>query len=118
MALARIISALFRRSDDASFIADVLKEVHSPTGGSWLYGTYVPSLPAAYGLILDTHMGRSDPFWEEKKKRSHVVEVSVINKNDDKKVEIGKLCPTCLNYTLVNRNGCTECTHCGYTKCG
>ena len=119
MALARIISALFRRSDDASFIADVLKEVHSPTGGSWLYGTYVTSLPAAYGLILETHIGKSDPFWEDKKKRNHVaVEVSVINNSDDAKVEVGKLCPACLNYTLVSRNGCTECTQCGYTKCG
>lgn len=117
IALARIISALFRRTDDVSFIADVLKEVHSPTGGYWIYGNYVPSLPAAYGLVLDAHIGRSEPFWEDKKKEKESIKVEIITENNSN-TTVGKLCPSCLNYTLITRNGCSECTQCGYTKCG
>lgn len=104
MALARIISALMRRTDDVSYIADVLSEVHSPTGGSWIDGKYIPSLPAAYGAILKRHIEKKHDIFVNKEKKTVAVK--------------GKLCNHCGEYSLISQDGCNQCLNCGYSKCG
>ena len=59
MALTRMISAVFRRGGDVSFVADELKGVFDPQGGHWVAGRYVPSLLAAIGEVIETHMRRT-----------------------------------------------------------
>lgn len=59
VALTRMISAVFRRGGDVSFVADELKAVFDPQGGHWLGGRYVPSLLAAIGDVIETHMRRT-----------------------------------------------------------
>ena len=56
VALTRMISAVFRRGGDVSFVAQELKAVFDPQGGQWLEGRYVPSLLAAIGEVIETHM--------------------------------------------------------------
>src|SRR3546814_10863796 len=56
VALTRMISAVFRRGGDVSFVVDELKAVFDPRGGQWLKGKHVPSLLAAIGEVLETHM--------------------------------------------------------------
>ena len=58
VALTRMISAVFRRGGDVSFIAEELGAIFDPQGGRWLDGRYVPSLQAAIGSIIETHMRR------------------------------------------------------------
>ena len=60
VALTRMISAVFRRDGDLSFVAEELKAVFDPRGGQWMEGRYVPSLPAAIGGILEAHMRSID----------------------------------------------------------
>ena len=59
VALTRMISAVFRRGGDVSFVADELKGVFDPQGGHWVAGRYVPSLLAAIGEVIETHMRRT-----------------------------------------------------------
>ena len=59
VALTRMISAVFRRGGDVTFVADELKAVFDPQGGHWVSGRYVPSLLAAIGEVIETHMRRT-----------------------------------------------------------
>ena len=56
LALTRMISAVFRRGGDVSFVAEELKAVFDPRGGAWLGGRYVPSLLAAIGDVIQRHL--------------------------------------------------------------
>ena len=56
VALTRMISAVFRRGGDVSFVVEELKAVFDPRGGAWMDGRYVPSLLAAIGEVIERHM--------------------------------------------------------------
>ncbi|MCA0448982.1 MAG: adenosylcobalamin-dependent ribonucleoside-diphosphate reductase [Proteobacteria bacterium] len=56
VALTRMISAVFRRGGDVSFVVEELKAVFDPRGGQWMSGRYVPSLLAAIGEVIERHM--------------------------------------------------------------
>ncbi|MEQ1710223.1 MAG: adenosylcobalamin-dependent ribonucleoside-diphosphate reductase [Hyphomicrobium sp.] len=58
VALTRMISAVFRRGGDVTFVAEELKAVFDPQGGQWMGGRYVPSLLAAIGDVIEMHMTR------------------------------------------------------------
>ena len=54
-----MISAIFRRGGDVAFVVEELKAVFDPQGGQWMGGRYVPSLLAAIGEVIETHMIRT-----------------------------------------------------------
>src|SRR5215472_13842807 len=56
VALTRMISAVFRRGGDVSFVVEEMKAVFDPRGGAWMEGKYVPSLLAAIGDVIERHM--------------------------------------------------------------
>nr|MBP6771145.1 adenosylcobalamin-dependent ribonucleoside-diphosphate reductase [Reyranella sp.] len=56
VALTRMISAVFRRGGDVSFVVEELKAVFDPRGGQWMGGRYVPSLLAAIGGVIERHL--------------------------------------------------------------
>jgi ribonucleoside-diphosphate reductase alpha chain len=58
LALTRMISAVFRRDGDVTFVVEELKAVFDPQGGRWIAGRYVPSLLAAIGEVIETHLER------------------------------------------------------------
>ena len=114
MALSRVVSALLRRSDNSEFIASVLKEIHSVQGGSWINGVYVPSLPAAYGMILEAHINNKIPEFavKNKKKESKKKEVTKLLASSN------KVCPKCGSSDIVSNSGCFTCNSCGDSSCG
>jgi len=56
VALTRMISAVFRRGGDVSFVVEELKAVFDPRGGAWMGGRYVPSMLAAIGGVIERHL--------------------------------------------------------------
>ncbi|EQD50234.1 ribonucleotide reductase, alpha subunit, partial [mine drainage metagenome] len=56
VALTRVISAVFRKGGDVTFLAEELQAVFDPKGGYWQKGKYMPSLVAELGSVLDKHM--------------------------------------------------------------
>ena len=57
LALTRVISAVFRKGGDATFLAEELKQVFDPQGGYFKKGgKFMPSLVAEIGEVLETHM--------------------------------------------------------------
>jgi ribonucleoside-diphosphate reductase alpha chain len=122
--LTRMISAVFRRGGDVSFVVDELKAVFDPRGGSWMEGHYVPSLLAAIGEVIERHMidigFMPDPARERRELVESLVERKVANLPPSG-AEAAELrlprCPKCSQPSLIRQEGCDLCTSCGYSKC-
>src|SRR4051812_2177623 len=124
--LTRMISAVFRRGGDVSFVAEELKAVFDPRGGSWMEGRYVPSLLAAIGNVIERHMILIGFLPDPAKDRAEIdrmVARKVANLADGQgNGDAGgrKLphCPKCGSPSLIRQEGCDLCTSCGFSKCG
>ncbi len=106
LGLTRMISAVFRRGGDVSFVPEELKAVFDPRGGAWMKGRYVPSLLAAIGEVIERHIGAeaapSGPKADETPSSAAPRPV----------------CPKCGAAALVRVEGCDKCLECGHSKCG
>jgi ribonucleoside-diphosphate reductase alpha chain len=116
VALTRMISAVFRRGGDVSFVVEELKAVFDPRGGQWVKGRYVPSILAAIGEVIEQHLidigfitDAGNPLQVEEAKK--VV-------GDAAPVPGMRACPKCSAPTLIRQEGCDSCVSCGYSKCG
>jgi ribonucleoside-diphosphate reductase alpha chain len=107
LGLTRMVSAVFRRGGDVSFVAEELKAVFDPRGGAWMQGRYVPSLLAAIGEIVDRHL-------------SGLGEMPVQASGFEAHAAAKRMpqCPQCNAFALVKVEGCNNCLECGYSKCG
>lgn len=110
MAIARILSALFKRAENPMFLADALKEIYS-MDGSWINGVFVSSLPAAYGMVLEAHLTNTIPIFSQKRQINPTKQI-----NNEVAIEY-KICPVCSQPTLISIDGCKQCTSCGYSSC-
>jgi len=131
VALTRMISAVFRRGGDVSFVVDELKAVFDPQGGQWMGGRYVPSLLAAIGSVIETHMIRigflqrgenAQPLLELKQAGAEV-EAFRSGSSGSGGVSFGagsriRTCPRCNSMAFVREEGCWVCRDCGYSRCG
>src|SRR5580692_1911113 len=120
VALTRMISAVFRRGGDVSFVVEEMKAVFDPRGGAWMEGKYVPSLLAAIGDVIERHMIEIG-FLPSKERRqpAHIAEVVNLTPSG------GRLpgprlrqCPKCGEAALIRSENCDQCTSCDYSKCG
>ena len=120
VALTRMISAVFRRGGDVSFVVGELKAVFDPRGGAWVKGKYVPSLLAAIGEVIETHMiqiGFLPPPEGKKEETSEAVSKIVVGGTSKPKEGLLRQCPQCGEAGLLKIEGCDTCTTCGYSKC-
>jgi len=124
VALTRMISAVFRRGGDVSFVVEELKAVFDPRGGQWMGPKYVPSLLAAIGGVIETHMIDIGflPSREEQV-QAIVEEKAVMGAGESGARATGgghvamRGCPKCGTYGLIRQENCDVCTSCGYSKC-
>ncbi|MQQ09494.1 adenosylcobalamin-dependent ribonucleoside-diphosphate reductase [Epibacterium sp. SM1979] len=114
LALTRMISAVFRRGGDVSFVVEELKAVFDPRGGAWVKGKYIPSILAAIGGVIETHMVKIGFIEGEGMGLKSDPQAEVVNLDQ----RPGKACPSCGEFTLQMVEGCMTCTSCGYSKCG
>jgi ribonucleoside-diphosphate reductase alpha chain len=108
--LTRMISAVFRRGGDVSFVAEELKAVFDPRGGAWLDGRYVPSLLAAIGGVVERHM--SGPGVAQHSSGDLVSETPA------DAAPRPRCCPRCGAAALIRKEGCDTCSDCGHSRCG
>ena len=114
VALTRMISAVFRRGGDVSFVVEELKAVFDPRGGAWIKGKYIPSILAAIGGVIEQHMIAIGFLEGEGLGLKQDPQSQVVNLDGGK----GKACPSCGQYDLRMVEGCMTCGSCGYSKCG
>ncbi len=114
LALTRMISAVFRRGGDVSFVVEELKAVFDPRGGAWMNGKYIPSTIAAIGGVLEQHMIQIGFLAGEGLGLKEDPQAQVVNLSGNR----GQACPTCGDYAMRMVEGCMTCASCGYSKCG
>jgi ribonucleoside-diphosphate reductase alpha chain len=106
--LTRMISAVFRRGGDVSFVAEELKAVFDPRGGAWVQGTYVPSILAAIGGVIEEHLVAI----------GFIPARGAHPKADPQALAVGQTCENCGSPDLRMVEGCLTCGNCGLSKCG
>ena len=128
VALTRMISAVFRRGGDVSFVVEELKAVFDPRGGQWMGGRYVPSLLAAIGEVIERHMIAIGFLSAPEAGAARVPRVAVAGEAAPSPQMVAgfgespaparlRQCPKCAEAALIRQEGCDVCTSCTYSKC-
>lgn len=135
VALTRIISAVFRKGGDVTFLVEELRSVFDPRGGYFKKGKYTPSLVAEIGDIIECHMkmigliatdevdDNTKQFIDSKRAEfeKNQKQSSKIDSNDDNENEFppeSQLCNKCMAKAVIKMDGCMTCLSCGDSKCG
>jgi hypothetical protein len=131
VALTRIISAVFRKGGDVTFLVDEMKAVFDPRGGYWQAGgTFMPSIIAELGYVVEKHLQMigllKAPELDDARKKlieEKKAEFEARNKQTDAFAkshfpEGAQLCGKCSNAAVVLMDGCMTCLNCGDSKCG
>ncbi|NBX42043.1 MAG: adenosylcobalamin-dependent ribonucleoside-diphosphate reductase [Rhodobacteraceae bacterium] len=116
VALTRMMSAVFRRGGDVSFVVEELKAVFDPRGGAWIGSKYVPSILAAIGGVIERHLIAIGFISGEGMglKTDPTAEVYDLGAGGTGAAE----CNSCGSSAMRMSEGCMTCTDCGYSKCG
>lgn len=119
VALTRMISAVFRRGGDVTFVVEELKAVFDPRGGSWMKGRYVPSLLAAIGEVIEQHMIDTGFIAHEDGKPLTEAVRAIVGEPVQSPLGAVKLkgCDRCGERAMIRQEGCETCTSCGFSKC-
>lgn len=133
VALTRIISAVFRKGGDVTFLVEELRSVFDPRGGYFKKGgKYMPSLVAEIGDAIECHlkfigMIKSDGLDEHQKKLIEEKRAQYEGKSKAKTEEAkepsdfpagAQLCGKCSTKAVIQMDGCMTCLNCGDSKCG
>ena len=131
VALTRIISAVFRKGGDVTFLVEELRSVFDPRGGYFKKGgKYMPSLVAEIGDAIECHMRmigllKDDGLDEHQKKlvaekraQFEAAAGSVQNDEPSDFPEGSQLCVKCHTKAAIQMDGCLTCLNCGESKCG
>ena len=143
VALTRIMSAVFRKGGDVTFLVEEMKAVFDPKGGYFKAGgVYMPSLVAELGFVVEEHLKSigmlHDPemsahqkaliaekrkqYEDRSKGHSEKVAEAVVaeaNEGDGGSFPASaSMCDKCSTKALVIMDGCQTCLNCGYSKCG
>jgi len=134
VALTLIMSAVFRKGGDITFLVDELRSVFDPRGGYWNKGKYVPSIIAEIGDVIERHlidigMLKSPEPDEHQQKLIADKKAELGGKAADASIDDGTdkeeawmatatLCVKCSHKAVVLRDGCQTCMNCGDSKCG
>jgi len=129
VALTRIMSAVFRKGGDVTFLVEELRSVFDPRGGYWNKGKLMPSLVAEIGDVIEEHLigigMLRDP--EQDKAKQEYIEMKKDEYLDATEEPLDKttgfpasatLCTKCSVQATVLMDGCSTCLNCGESKCG
>jgi len=129
VALTRVISAVFRKGGDVTFLVEELKAVFDPTGGYFKTGgRFMPSLVAEIGDCIETHLKsigllKSEELSEIQKQILSEKKEQYNDKKGQKNSASGfptdaSLCLKCHTKAVIIMDGCKTCLSCGDSKCG
>ena len=135
VALTRIISAVFRKGGDVTFLVEELRSVFVPSGGYWKKGgKFMPSLVAEIGDVIERHMIdigliKAPQLDEHQKKliddKRAEFELTCSPASEDQDTKdsslfpsSASLCKQCSTKAVVLMDGCMTCLNCGDSKCG
>ena len=133
LALTRVVSAVFRKGGDCTFLVEELKAVFDPKGGYFKKGgRFMPSLVAEIGECIEKHLmdiGMIQPaeipehtkrIMEEKRAQFEARSVNAPAATQERNpypagAQLGNKCMT---KAMIMMDGCMTCLNCGDSKCG
>ncbi len=128
VALTRVISAVFRKGGDCTFLVEELKAVFDPKGGYYQRGTgiFMPSVVADIGHIIETHLKTLDmlPSSEiDAHQQAYIQQKreAVMAEQQSEQIAFpttASKCSKCHQKSVVLLDGCATCLNCGDSKCG
>lgn len=131
VALTRIISAVFRKGGDVTFLVDEMRSVFDPRGGYFKRGgKFMPSLVAEIGDAIESHLRmigliKDDGLDEhqqklinEKRQQFESIAKSAEEANSSEFPDGAQLCTKCNTKAMIKMDGCMTCLNCGDSKCG
>jgi hypothetical protein len=141
VALTRLMSAVFRKGGDVTFLAEELQAVFDPKGGYFKPGgKFMPSIIAEIGAVIEHHLQKIGLLEKaelseqqllvlnekraeaEAAAQKRTLAEAAINDGGDND-EPGypasaTLCHKCHTKAVVIMDNCATCLSCGYSKCG
>lgn len=130
VALTRIISAVFRKGGDVTFLVEELHSVFDPRGGYFKSGgRFVPSLVAEIGDVVEQHMiriGILQPKKLDERQREFIAakraeyaehQDTDAGSGDETFPDAAVLCSKCMTKAVIYLDGCLTCLNCGDSKC-
>jgi len=130
VALTRIMSAVFRKGGDVTFLVDELKAVFDPRGGYWQPGgKFMPSIIAELGYIIEKHLQYIGLLPPAKLDEQQQKLVDIKRKEFEEQTRQqdafaksdfpsgAQLCAKCSTTAVVMMDGCMTCLNCGDSKC-
>jgi ribonucleoside-diphosphate reductase alpha chain len=108
-ALSVMITAIFRKGGDVSFVGKELQQVQSLNDSAFIKGRNHPSLVAYIGHILEAHISGAD--------EEEPITLAIPSKGGAPKA-LGEQCPKCFQLTYIRKEGCKTCMSCNFTTCG
>jgi hypothetical protein len=132
VALTRIISAVFRKGGDVTFLVEELRSVFDPRGGYFKKGgKYMPSLVAEIGDVIEDHLieiglleadtldeHQKNLIEEKRQQLDRLAKTDAATEDDDTFPVDAQLCLKCNTKAVVQLDGCMTCLSCGDSKCG
>ncbi len=132
LALTRIMSAVFRKGGDVTFLVEEMHSVFDPKGGYFKKGgKFMPSLVAEIGDAIESHLKmigmigepqldkEQKKLIEQKKAEYAATQQHATVKEDASDFPAGAtLCDKCHTKAVVMMDGCMTCLSCGESKCG
>ena len=131
VALTRVISAVFRKGGDVTFLVDELKAVFDPRGGYWQPGgKFMPSIIAELGYIVEKHLisigllttteldENQKELLEKKREEYENAKKQQDAFSKSEYPEGAQLCAKCNETAVIMLDGCMTCLACGDSKCG
>jgi len=130
VALTRIISAVFRKGGDVTFLVEELRSVFDPHGGYFKKGgKFMPSLVAEIGDVLEHHLreigilkkeepDKHQQQYMQDKAEEYTRKMAATTTDSGDFPETSELCDKCMTRAVIFLDGCLTCLNCGESKCG
>lgn len=144
VALTRIMSAVFRKGGDVTFLVEEMRAVFDPRGGYFKAGgVYMPSIVAEIGLVIEEHLKMigliKDPELSDEARRLIAEKRAIYDARAQKQLQSSNpatpnkapetesaekfpagasICHKCNTKATILMDGCATCLNCGYSKCG
>ncbi|MGH8478256.1 MAG: NrdJb [Gammaproteobacteria bacterium] len=128
VALTRIMSAVFRKGGDVTFLVEELRSVFDPKGGYFKKGgRFMPSLVGEIGDVLESHLRmigliKDEPLDAQRRRMVDEKRAEYAGRNGavatDEFPGGAVLCPKCHTKAMILMDGCLTCLNCGESKCG
>ena len=124
--LTRLISAIFRKSADPTFILEELSSIYDPNGGYHRNGKFIHSFYSEVADVIERFLIEIGIVKKDTKPvATQTITIAEAPEPETTGMSMAmanmefQICPDCSDRSVKMENGCLNCVNpdCGYSKC-